>query len=301
MRTIDLPMFRVLLADGRLERCITPHEGGFESYLRLSRLSCVSFVSTIRGNMDSRSLAGGGAPASSLSSLRFLGFHLYDHEVGTRDKHYEYTRIAPHIVMHAQAFAAALFGDATYFAAHVRVADAHWEHSDCEHTLDGALVHSVSCGEIAHVINHTSIARELLFAMGDSGAIPADDETGSNTAVGGDILHVAAAVSNTTGARPVPVFLATNFACADHRVAEMAALLRARGVEIVCAQEQLWQRTGLDNFIASLVEQEVCARAYGFVGSRYSTWTDTVNGLRAQPSARRATFSFEELWARGVR
>ena len=70
---------------------------------------------------------------------------------------------------------------------------------------------------------------------------------------------------------------------------------------LVCAQAQLHARTSSDNFVSSLVEQEVCARAKGFVGSKYSTWTDTVRGMRAQAGRRAWTFTFEELWSEGVR
>ena len=60
--------------------------------------------------------------------------------------------------------------------------------------------------------------------------------------------------------------------------------------------------SGRDNFVASLVEQEVCSNAFGFVGSRYSTWTDTVKGVRLRAERPEGTtLSFEELWAEGVR
>ena len=80
----------------------------------------------------------------------------------------------------------------------------------------------------------------------------------------------------------------------------MATILLKHHAHLVCTQQVLRERVSSDNFVASLVEQEVCARAKGFVGSKYSTWTDTVKGFR-QHAAMEHTYSFEELWAEGVR
>lgn len=59
------------------------------------------------------------------------------------------------------------------------------------------------------------------------------------------------------------------------------------------------------NYYVSLVEQELCLRAHSFIGSKYSTWTDTVRGERqAAAIAAKAgaeQWLFEELWALGVR
>lgn len=59
------------------------------------------------------------------------------------------------------------------------------------------------------------------------------------------------------------------------------------------------------NYYVSLVEQELCLRAHSFVGSKYSTWTDTVRGERqaaaATAKASAQQWLFEELWALGVR
>ena len=98
------------------------------------------------------------------------------------------------------------------------------------------------------------------------------------------------------------MYLASNLNCSDYRVLEMTSLLRPNGIELVCAQEELRRFSGRDNFVASLVEQEVCSNAFGFVGSRYSTWTDTVKGVRLRAERPEGTtLSFEELWAEGVR
>ena len=95
------------------------------------------------------------------------------------------------------------------------------------------------------------------------------------------------------------VYLATNMNCSDQRVSHISSALRMNKVAMLCDQKQLLQRTGHDNFFASLVEQELCARAKGFVGSKYSTWTDTVRGMRSH-SGRAASLSFEELWVKGL-
>ena len=273
VRTIPLVSFRALLTRGRLESCITAHTRGFESYLRLSRLSCGVF------NTDAGTAWRTRQGHEDAERVRFLGFHLYDYEVGTQAKYFQYVRTARPLVSSAIILAAHLFGGSDYFAAHVRVADAHWEHSDCKHTLGGVSIHSVSCGDGARVINHTSLAREVYFAMRTF-----DDFTGDSKAV--PLL--------------TQVYLASNLNCSDYRVIQMRGMLWQRKVELVCAQKLLLQSAGQDDFLASLIEQEICARARGFVGSKYSTWTDTVRGLRAR-ARRRSTFTFEELWSQGIR
>jgi hypothetical protein len=155
----------------------------------------------------------------------------------------------------------------------VRLADAHWERTDCKHTINGQPVHSVSCGDPERRIEHTSIAQEIWHAVRLSRRTHPDIES---------------------------VYLASNMNCSDARVGVIGSMLAQRSVRLVCAQQQLQQHAAGDTFVASLVEQQLCARATGFIGSKYSTWTDTVRGLRT-PQQRADTFSFEELWASGIR
>ena len=96
-------------------------------------------------------------------------------------------------------------------------------------------------------------------------------------------------------------------------------MLSQRNVRVLCAQKLLHDTVGNDNFVSSLVEQEIASRAAAFVGSKYSTWTDTVLGLRQIGAARRMqaaraaaegketttptsslTFLFEDLFSLGV-
>ena len=54
------------------------------------------------------------------------------------------------------------------------------------------------------------------------------------------------------------------------------------------------------------IEQELCARAHSFIGSKYSTWTDTVSGMRIheeRPGNQRPgnNWLFEELYQLGVK
>jgi hypothetical protein len=228
---------------------------------------------------------------------RFVAFHQYDHELGTKPRVFEHTRVAPRLAAHARELAHELFGGQAFAAAHVRVADAHWERSDCKHSIGGVAVHSVSCGDPARVINGTAMARELLYALRQMGSKPE-----AEAARGADDADDADAAADA-GDMPTPthVYLASNLGCADTRVALLRAALAAQHVQLVCAQERLRERTAADNFVASLVEQQLCADATGFVGSKYSTWTDTVRGMRAHARRGARTFSFEELWADGVR
>ena len=84
------------------------------------------------------------------------------------------------------------------------------------------------------------------------------------------------------------------------QVGVIRAMLAQRSLRLVCEQQLLLEHSVSDPFIASLVEQELCVRALAFIGSKYSTWTDTVRGLRGQLQ-RTDTYSFEELWASGIR
>ena len=51
--------------------------------------------------------------------------------------------------------------------------------------------------------------------------------------------------------------IASNMNCTDYRVQTMAGMLKAKRVRLVCDQPKLYELAGGDNFIASLIEQEV--------------------------------------------
>lgn len=263
VRVIPLQVFRQL-SDGVLEACLAPHASGFETYLRLSGVRCHSFSS------DSMS-----AEKKRQQKVRFLGFHHYDYELGTRTKYFGYVQPSHEVRVHAAAVREQLFRGKPFIAAHVRVADAHWERSDCKHTIDGLPVNSVSCGDTERAINHSSIARGLVKVL---------DRIGTNVL------------------RPPMryVFLASNLNCSDARVASISDFLRKHQATLTCAQQVLRDRLASDNFVASLVEQEICIQANGFVGSKYSTWTDTVLGSRLYASKLHA-YTFEDLWVQGIR
>ena len=58
--------------------------------------------------------------------------------------------------------------------------------------------------------------------------------------------------------------------------------------------------------LSLFIEQELCARAHTFIGSKYSTWTDTVSGMRIheeRPGNQRPgnNWLFEELYQLGVK
>ena len=98
------------------------------------------------------------------------------------------------------------------------------------------------------------------------------------------------------------MYVATNMPCADTRLVRIGLMLARRNVQLICAQELLKEKLGEDNYFVSIVEQELCVRSHAFVGSKYSTWTDTVKGVRSRAERPEGTtLSFEELWAEGVR
>lgn len=82
------------------------------------------------------------------SDTRFLGFHQYDKDVGTRDKYYEYLKWSPRVMEAVDWISGILFNNDSYVASHIRVADAHWEHSDCKHTISGVQVFGDGLGRL---------------------------------------------------------------------------------------------------------------------------------------------------------
>ena len=176
---------------------------------------------------------------------------------------------------HAATLASTLFNGSAYAAAHIRLADAHWERTDCNHTINGVRVPSVSCGYGLNVINYTSLAQEMWHMMRQT-------ET--------RVLYVA-----------------TNMDCSDLRLERISKMLVQRAVRTVCAQELTRQELGSDdNYFLSVIEQELCARAHTFIGSNYSTWTDTVSGMRLhneRPGNKWPgnNWLFEELYQLGVK
>ena len=180
-----------------------------------------------------------------------------------------------------------------YVAAHIRVADAHWDAADCQHKMNGNPISSVSCGDGLNVINYSSIAQEIWYVLRISG-----DKKQAR------LEHLEE--------RPTPLFrsphppcslqvyVATNMPCADTRLVRIGLMLARRNVQLICAQELLKEKLGEDNYFVSIVEQELCVRSHAFVGSKYSTWTDTVKGKRSYLKNEN-NFQFEELWALGIK
>jgi hypothetical protein len=219
----------------------------------------------------------------SHSHVRFLGYHSFDHDVGTRERVFKYVRWAPALTKLVDQAHATLLNGSNYAATHIRVADAHWEHEDCQHTILGKPVASISCGDGVNVINASSMVREL-WAVLRSNALK--------------MLYVA-----------------TNIDCEDPRVLVAAVTLAREGVRLVCNKEALARQLPDDveslgrAYYISLLEQQLCERSDAFIGSRYSTWTDTVIGMRAAaPSKLRkgrargvTTVTFEDMWATGIR
>jgi len=98
------------------------------------------------------------------------------------------------------------------------------------------------------------------------------------------------------------LYVATNMNCTDIRLMRIALMLSRRDIRLLCAKDMVREHLGdSEGYFVSLVEQELCARAHAFVGSKYSTWTDTVWGLRLHASKTSNNWMFEELWALGVK
>jgi len=127
VRTIDLPAFRTL-SDGRLDLCLSvgsshDDDSGFRDYLRLSALSCSRFATVDKPDE--------GRERAAAAHARSFGYHSYDRDVGLRDRVFSPLRWSGAVLSAAERVASQLNltrGD--YVAAHIRVADAHWEHSE---------------------------------------------------------------------------------------------------------------------------------------------------------------------------
>jgi len=262
VRTIDLSTFR-LLADGKLELCLASGDA-FDLYLQHSGLTCENSTAP-----DSSSSLQPAA-LRSLSSVRFMGYHSFNHEVGNRDRYYAYLRWSAPLLKVADDVSSLLFNGSSYAAAHIRVADAHWDATDCKHTINGMLVPSVSCGDGLNAINYSSIAQELWYML------------------------------KVTEQRLL--YVATNMNCTDQRLMRIALMLSRRSIRLLCAKDMIRDRLPeQDNYFVSLVEQELCQRGSAFMGSKYSTWTDTVWGARVHNDKSSSNWVFEELWALGIR
>ena len=179
-----------------------------------------------------------------------------------------------------------------YVAAHIRVADAHWDAADCQHKMNGNPISSVSCGDGLNVINYSSIAQEIWYVLRISGDKKQARTRRSNPAPSLPLLSPRASAPQ--------VYVATNMPCADTRLVRIGLMLARRNVQLICAQELLKEKLGEDNYFVSIVEQELCVRSHAFVGSKYSTWTDTVKGKRSYLKNEN-NFQFEELWALGIK
>ena len=184
-----------------------------------------------------------------------------------------------------------------YVAAHIRVADAHWDAADCQHKLNGNPISSVSCGDGLNVINYSSIAQEIWYVLRISGDKKQARGGGSNTTRSAHPLSPAPLTPlllPSTGVRRDQHAVRRHAARADRADA------RAPERQLICAQELLKEKLGEDNYFVSIVEQELCVRSHAFVGSKYSTWTDTVKGKRSYLKNEN-NFQFEELWALGIK
>jgi len=98
------------------------------------------------------------------------------------------------------------------------------------------------------------------------------------------------------------LYVATNMNCTDQRLMRIALMLSRRSIRLLCAKDMIRDRLPeQDNYFVSLVEQELCQRGSAFMGSKYSTWTDTVWGARVHNDKSSSNWVFEELWALGIR
>ena len=96
VRTIALKDFRAL-TDGKLERCLTDgglaHAGDFDSYLRLSGMDCGNNYTETDSKVADR----------ALSTVRFLGYHSYDRDLGMRERYYEFLDLTSYCRRHTAA------------------------------------------------------------------------------------------------------------------------------------------------------------------------------------------------------
>ena len=91
-----------------------------------------------------------------------------------------------------------------YVAAHIRVADAHWDAADCQHKMNGNPISSVSCGDGLNVINYSSIAQEIWYVLRISG-----DKKQARAHTGGGLNPEAPFLSRSSNPAP-PLYRCTS-------------------------------------------------------------------------------------------
>ena len=84
-------------------------------------------------------------------------------------RYYEFLDWSTYIHKQAEWALSTVINRTDYVAAHIRVADAHWDAADCQHKLNGFPIASVSCGDGLNAINYSSLAQELWYVLRISG------------------------------------------------------------------------------------------------------------------------------------
>ena len=259
---VDLTVFRAL-ANGTLSACLCganrTASAAFAPFLATARLRCVRWLRT-----TDTSTATVGGP-------RFLGVHLPGvHGKGTRA--FAYLLPSRSVAdVSARVLESLGLGGGGFTAAHVP--DKGDDEADCNVFLRGVPGRQfTACGNHSSRIGARTQAALIWHLVR------------SRASLFGKLAAGAAAAS-----RPRVYVASSSDPNAAPRVKRVVRALTELGASVVTARAQISEMSDGAPLAVAAAEQLICARAELFIGSRYSSYADTVNGMRQAEWARRVS------------
>ena len=249
---VDLSVFRAL-ANGALDVCVcancTVAAAAFERYLTASKLRCSRWART----------------AEAATPHRFLGFHLAGVH-GRSTRAFAYMAPSRSVSDIAGRVLESLgVGSGGFVAAHVP--DKGADEIDCNLFIRGLPGKQfIACGNHSSRIGAKTQAAIIWHLIRTRSGL-------LRKAAGAARVYVASSSEPTSSAR----------------VKRVVRALGELGATVVTARTTIGTLTDGDAIATSSVEQAICARAELFIGSRYSSYADTVNGMRQADWARRVS------------
>ena len=249
---VDLSVFRAL-ANGALDVCVcancTVAAAAFERYLGASKLRCSRWART----------------AEAATRHRFLGYHLAGVH-GRSTRAFAYMAPSRSVADIAGRILESLgVGSGGFVAAHVP--DKGADEVDCNLFVRGLPGKQfIACGNHSSRIGAKTQAAIIWHLIRTRSGL-------LRKAAGAVRVYVASSSDPTT----------------SPRVKSVVRALGELGATVVTARTTVGTLTEGDAIATSSVEQAICTRAELFIGSRYSSYADTVNGMRQADWARRVS------------
>ena len=247
---IDLSVFRAL-SSGALDVCVcancTVAASAFERYLAASKLRCSRWMRTVE----------------AATPHRFMGFHVAGVH-GRNTRAFAYMAPSRSVADIAGRVLASLgVGSGGFVAAHVP--DKGADEFDCNLFVRGLSGKQfIACGNHSSRIGAKTQAAIIWHLIRTRSGL-------LSKATGAARVYVASSSEPTT----------------SPRVKRVVRALGELGATVVTARTSIGALTEGNAIATSSVEQAVCTHAELFIGSRYSSYADTVNGMRQADWARR--------------